>query len=361
MELLERNYSDSLQTYTFSDVEKDREAKVLLRWNLLSRLSKLVKGELGQEDKEEELLPRTQIRITKISNPELGNKTMYLSELKVDGMKFPSIEDPIQDSLVQNMDSLGIAIPKDSLDSRLKSFYNDRVTPAPFNLIKLKGSDLTEHRVTEKEFSYIEDNIYADSDEEDHYKMVRAVSMLALHKHLTENPGSPRERLIQGINNLSKEITDENRKKELHDYLMIYIEKPNSRPLLVKEAQIVVQNRSTRASKGIPLWIIVTAVSLILVGAIAYTQRDKIKAAWSASNSIKNNKETKPDFNTKKSFLRMLFTKSGRSEASSIVNNKRKKSDSISGLSNIPFIKRQLEVDRDTASKALNDIFNKYK
>lgn len=362
MKLLERNYNDSLQVYSFSDTENDKEAQVILRWNLLSRLSKLVKDDLSQEDKVEQLLPRTDISITKITNPSVANKTMYLSELKVDGMNFPSTEDSIDDSLVKNLDELGIAIPKESLNNRLKTFYSGRVTSKPFNILHLKGEDMKEARVSEREFSYIEDSMYSDADdEENHYKMVRAVSMLALHKHVTENPGSPRERLVQGINNLSKEITDARRKQELHDYLMIYIEKPGSRALLVKEAELVVSNRAKAKGKGIPLWVYLTVISVILVGGLLYSQRDKIRTAWKATVGIKNEAEVKPDFNTKKSFLRMLFTKGGREEASSFVNNKKKSNSAKFDLSNFELWKRQREVDRDTADKAINDILNKYR
>lgn len=360
MEILERNYSEGLQSYTFSDVECDNEAKILLRWNLLSRLSKLVKGELNQEDKIEELLPRTKISITKVHNPEVSNKTMYLSELKVGGMKFPSTEDSIDDSLVKNMDSIGVEIPKDSLDKKLKGFYSNRLTSTPFNILKLRGKDLSESKVTEKEFSYIEDSLYADEDEESHYKMVRAVSMLALHKHVTENPSSPKERLIQGINNLSKEITNEARKSELHDYLMIYIDKPGSRPLLVKEAQMVIDDRSKKVGKGIPLWAIMTVISLILVGGILYSQRDRIKAAWKASNGLKNTDGVKPDFNTKKTFFQMLFTRNGREAAKGWVNKTKTYKSTSWEINDIPLRKRKLEVERDEASRDLKDIFMKW-
>lgn len=360
MKILERNYSEKLQSYSFPDRECDKEAKILLRWNLLSRLSKLVKGELSYKDKTEELLPRTEVKITRVSNPEVKDKYMYLSELKVRGMKFPRTDTPVEESINEGISQLGIDLPIGELDNRLMGFYENKITGTPFNILKLEGEELPINVVSDKEFSYIEDSLYAETDEESHYKMVRAVSMLALHKHLSENPSSPRERIIQGINNLSKEITDEERKSELHDYLMIYIEKPQSRPLLVKEAQLVIDNRSKAAGKGFPLWIIMTIISLILVGGILYSQRDRIKSAWTSTKDMKSERGSQPDFKTKKTFFQMLFTKKGRDLSKKYINDKNSFRSMMEFLGDIDLKKKEAEVKLERNSYDMKSFLNNF-
>lgn len=238
MKILERNYQHSIQSYLIHDNES--EARERLRGNLLSRLSKLVNRDLNQEEISENIIPNIKIRVIRIEQLPLSEKPLFIGGLSLSSMKFETSKDPISPEMEDTFKISGIDLPTpDILNKKLDKMYsNNKFIKDTFNLTNIKVSEITKgSKVTESEFSdysnseNIKDSLYSDSHT-NHFKMIKAVSLMALHKHVTENPSSPKIRLLNGVDNLTKELTDENEKSDLKEYLITYINNPSSRSML---------------------------------------------------------------------------------------------------------------------------------
>lgn len=345
MKILERNYQNSIQSYLAHDNED--EAREGIRGNLLSRLSNLVSRDLDQEEIDRTIVPHIKIRVIRVCSKGSDEKPLYVGGLSLPNIRFTKSEEPISPEIDTTFKKAGVDLPtSDILDRKLDRMYsNNSLVRDPFGLNNISISDISNQvEVSDAEFShYLQDSNdteYADNFS-NHFRMLRAVSLMALHKHVTENPTSPKERLLAGVDNLTRELTDAEEKENLKSYLLMYINRPDMRPMLVKEADLVIK-RKTEGSRGvtIPTWVIVSVVSALLLGGLIYNQRNRIADAWRFSKEVSGQA---PEKSQKLSFFKSLFSPSGRSVARDYMNNDRSWKTSTKYLSEMPVLKKESE------------------
>jgi hypothetical protein len=344
MKILERNYQNSIQSYLRHDNES--EARESLRGNLLSRLFRFISRDLDEEEIKTTILPNVRIRVIKIENKLQPQLPIFMGGLSSPTLKFEGTKGEFPSDITSEFKTSGVELPTpEILNKKLDKMYSSNGTflRDPFNMSNLKVTEILNSPISESDFSdysSLEDTMYSEDSHTNHFKMVKAISLMALHKHVTENPNSPKERLISGINNLTKDLNDEIEKTDLTNYLLRYVNDKNSRFLLVKESELVIKQRSDSANNAtsIPTWVVVSVVSLLLLGGLAYTQREKLANAWKFSREVKSKQ---PEVSKHKSFFKALFSSNGRSIAKDYLNDKSTNVRSKNFLDEVHILKKE--------------------
>lgn len=356
MKILERNYQGSLQAYLVHGNED--EAKSILRNNLLSRLAIITKDLLNAEEKETYLTPNVKVRVIKVRDKETG-KCIFMGGLTHPGMKFERTEEPLGEPINEAFKNSGVDLPtSDFLDEKLdKTFSITTSSSDPFKLVNLEISEYPSESVC-KEFSLldIEDKEFSEKDD---FQVLKSVCLLAMHKHVVDNPNSEKARLLLGVENLSKQIVNEQDKEEVRVYLLQYINEPHLRPMLVRESELIIKTKSD-GPNSIKLWKIAAVVGVILAGALIYNQRNRIKDAWGFSKIASKSTKNDPREGRMKSFFKTLFTPSGRSISKSYMNSHRVNKESTNFLSTWDLKRRESELNRDKSEFNMKGMMNKY-
>lgn len=344
MKLIERSNTTSLQSLlTCSKSENQDNVNLLLKLNLLSRLQESIKRDLTELEFKE-YVPKLAIKISKF-NTENGNQ-MYLSNLNTSSNL--NREFNLPQTLEKEFSDLGIVLPsKNIFNDRLNSFSELDVID-PFRLTNLELEDTYTLEVQESDFSSdlesdFFDTFYAgtNANEELFHSKVRATCILAISDILEKEPNFRFDKDI--IDSLLRDVTDLEQKSLIAKDLNEFISQPSSRATKIIEAKKVIKLPDAKDKQGKPIatWKLVTAVTVILLGVLAYTQRDAIKTAFKLSKEPKDFEPSKF-----KLFTKSLFTKGGREFAKNWINLDKKDKKSTYFINSNPWRMKKAEADQ---------------
>lgn len=359
MRLIERTQPNYLQSYlSTSCTSPENEVKNLIKLNLLSRFFRSVKNELTEDEINNRTLPKIRIKVIRVKPKNLDSH-LYVGNI-THKMGSNIQESEVSDNVVNEFNRSGVELPsRRILSDRLNSFSAMDIED-PFRLSNIDIDVLDDIDVRDVDYSYLEnsetefeDRMFAGLDYEKNlfYSKIKATCIILINDKINKDPNWRLDPMT--ADKLVRDIENPEFKKDVKDHIMRFYKDPSVREEYLKDANKVLNNtRDAKDKKGkpIPTWKIIAAVSVIILGVLAYTKRSIF------TNSIKYTRDQKEHGNKKASFIKNMLTKNGRSEAKEFVNLDKIENSSNKSLSDIPNQFRELKVKesnlRNTIEKA---------
>lgn len=322
MILQERTNPRNLQVLLTCKKEiNNNKIKLLLKMNLLSRLFTSIKSDLTKLEILNKVLPFLEIKVSQFNN---NNKTnFYLANLNIPNNSKEVITklSPIQEKTYSD---LGVNLPStDILKSRLDSFSEkDVVDPFRLKNINLLNSyninlkDVDYSLLVKAEDLFME-SFYSNLDynKKLYYDKVKYTTILAFNEVITTDKTLVIDDAV--IDSVLGEVKDLKVRAEIRKEVREFVDNPQSRPNTLRLANQHINNNNVKSSNGKPIatWKIVTGVTVVILGILAFKNRDAIRAAYKVSKNTK-------DFNGSKfkRFMKSLFTSKGRKNAVTWMN-----------------------------------------
>jgi len=326
MKLIERTTPESLQSFAISNSEGEPlNPSFLVRSNLLQRFLRYIKC-LGYEEEEfKKNLDNIVLRISsvqpKIENSEV-KKTIIIGTLS-----FPTFNKntDISPEVFEEFKASGVELPREAhLSERLKelTFSGEdpfRMTSIEYQLIKEESLRDMSFSNMEEESQVFYDFLYSSNSASIKEKL-KATYILSVSKVFQSDPSLERKFSDQTISKIVNDITDLDTRREIFDEIKKFHLNPHLRPKMIEESNRCLR-MSTEGGKGprkapIKTWKIIAACVILILGVLAYTQRNAIKAAWEISKTSKDMESSKFSI-----FVRALFSSEGREHARDYVND----------------------------------------
>lgn len=313
MELIERSNPSSLQCLlSYAGSEDQTKANLLIKMNLLSRLYASIKSDLTKLEISK-YVPTLSIKVSRFKTN--NDNSMYLANMNTSGRSTQGYNLPPM--MEKSFSDLGVELPSsDILNDRLNSFSEDDITD-PFRLTNIELEDTYSILVEEDDFysnmdSDFYDTFYAgmNVNETLYNEKVKATCIVAIDDILRKEPNI---RIGESaVDQMLSDVEDPKHKQEIKSSIMEFINSPLSRADKVKQAKRVLELPAPKDKQGkpIPTWKILTAVTLILAGVLAFTQRKALKAALDIASEPRDFEPSKF-----KLFTKSFFTSNGRGVA----------------------------------------------
>lgn len=358
MNLIEKTNSSNIQVYLSS---KDSEFSCieLIKNNLFQRLLRyLVVSGIAKEEFSNKMSENLRLKIIKVSEKEKEGET---PNLYVGNINLPTIDksEPLKSNHLEVFKKSGIELPREKLlSSRLEELNYS--SEDPFRLENINFSLLVDDSFEEIEFSDIQkgyhsfkDSLYSFNKTSIKDKL-KATYILSLNKVLSTGV-KPADIPDNKLSEIVNEIDDKELRKEIFLDLKKFLSDPYSRPRMIENSERVL-NSSTKGEESSPIktWKVVTACVILILGILAYTKKDSIKAAYQIARESKDLEISKFRL-----FTRTLFTGYGRKAARDYVNNTKVYKEESSFLDNLDSTILQSKSRILRSSKGIKDAINR--
>lgn len=322
MKLIERSSPQSLQTFLISS-PKESNAE-LVKANLLQRLLRhLITSQISEQDFKENLSDRVCLKVIKVSrstNPDQNR------EVLIGNLNYPTFledESPIPETVIQGVKSIGGAeFPREKyLSERLKELNyssEDPIRMSSSTVEFLYESSLTDmtYSTIKEESELFYDFLYS-STECSLKDKIKATYIISIDKILTSKKAEEKYFTKEVLSKMVDDIDDLTTREEIFISLNKYLSEPQNRPKMVEDARRCLKKQTSNSSKSpIKTWKVVASCVILILGVLAYTNRDRLKYAYKISSESKDLEKSKFSL-----FTRSLFSKEGYSQAKNYVNS----------------------------------------